>query len=115
MGLALAVVAAVLACAWVIIGMPAQAGVPTREVTVTDTATVTESTTQTDTATETATVTQSVTATQSLTANENESHRTSDHGRHKEENCLHGDAKAKTHEQTRDQRAPRCESATEQY
>jgi hypothetical protein len=55
------------------------------------------------------------TDTQSLAANENQSHRTPDQSRHDEEQCLHGDAKAKTHEETRDQRAPRCQSATEQY
>src|SRR5207248_3499507 len=53
------------------------------------------------------------TDTQSLAANENQSHRTPDQSRHDEEQCLHGDAKAKTHEEARDQRAPHCQCATE--
>src|SRR5437764_15218439 len=53
------------------------------------------------------------TDTESLAANENQSHRTSDHGRHDEERCFHGDAKAKTHEESRDQRARRSQSATD--
>jgi hypothetical protein len=53
--------------------------------------------------------------TQSLAANENQSHRAPDQDRHEEERCLQGYAKAKTHEETRDQRAPHCQCATEQH
>src|SRR5438067_13371063 len=53
------------------------------------------------------------TDTQWLAADENQSHRAADHGRHDEKHWLHGDAKAKTHEETRDQRSPHCQCAAE--
>jgi hypothetical protein len=53
--------------------------------------------------------------TQSLAANENQSHQAPDQDRHDEKQCPHGDAKAKTHEETRDQRAPYCQCAIDQH